>query len=95
MVLDFENVSLKVVVDDIIKCVKEVDVKKRKENEMLVKEKRREMLVKVVLKVRGILMRMMDKLLEMEDVVVVLVLDLDDLWSMLMFLIVFFYFFDL
>jgi tetratricopeptide (TPR) repeat protein len=95
LALDPENASLKAVADDIIKRAKEVDAKKRKENERLAKEKRREMLVKAALKARGIPTRTTDKPPEMEDAAVALAPDPDDPRSTLTFPTVLLYPLDL
>ncbi|KAK0391102.1 hypothetical protein NLU13_0604 [Sarocladium strictum] len=95
LALDPENASLKAVAEDIIKRAKEVDAKKRKENERLAREKRREMLVKAALKARGIPTRTTDKPPEMEDAAVALAPDPDDPRSMLTFPTVLLYPLDL
>ncbi|KAI1853214.1 hypothetical protein JX265_000287 [Neoarthrinium moseri] len=85
LALDEENKALRAVAQEIIKKNELVVARKKRENERLAKEKRRELLLKAALKARGIRMRSTEKPPEMEDARVRLVPDEDDPTSTLSF----------
>ncbi|KAI1394058.1 TPR-like protein [Hypoxylon trugodes] len=85
LALDENNNPLKSIARDIIKKSEEVAAKQRKENERLMREKRREMLLKAALKARGIKTRTTAQPPEMEDAGLRLVPDPDDPHSTLNF----------
>ncbi|KAI3322169.1 TPR-like protein [Xylariaceae sp. AK1471] len=85
LAFDESNAALKTVAKEIIAKAEEADARQRREAERLAKEKRREMLIKVALKARGIRTRATAQPPEMEDAGVKLVPDPDDPASHLSF----------
>ncbi|KAI1766252.1 TPR-like protein [Hypoxylon sp. FL1150] len=85
LALDENNGPLKAVARDIVKRAEEVAAKQKKENERLMREKRREMLIKAALKARNIKTRTTAQPPEMEDAKLQLVPDPDDPRSTLSF----------
>jgi hypothetical protein len=85
LAFDESSGALKAVAKDIIKKAEEADARQRREAERLAKEKRRETLIKVALKARGIRTRATAQPPEMEDAGVKLVPDPDDPASHLSF----------
>ncbi|OTA94459.1 hypothetical protein M434DRAFT_394723 [Hypoxylon sp. CO27-5] len=85
LALDQSNNPLKTVAREIIKKSEEIAAKQKKENERLLREKRREMLVRAALKARNIRTRTTAQPPEMEDAKLQLVPDPDDPHSTLSF----------
>ncbi|KAI0843216.1 TPR-like protein [Hypoxylon sp. FL0890] len=85
LALDPNNNPLKTVAREIIKKSEEIAAKQKKENERLLREKRRELLVKAALKARNIKTRTTAQPPEMEDAKLQLVPDPDDPHSSLSF----------
>ncbi|KAI1409141.1 TPR-like protein [Hypoxylon sp. FL1857] len=85
LALDQNNNPLKTVAREIIKKSEEIAAKQKKENERLLREKRREMLVRAALKARDIKTRTTAQPPEMEDAKLQLVPDPDDPRSTLSF----------
>jgi hypothetical protein len=85
LALDESNKALQAVARDIIAKSEEVTARKKRENERLAREKRREMLLQAALKARGIKTRSTAQPPEMEDAKLRLVPDEDDPTSSLSF----------
>ncbi|OTA69047.1 TPR-like protein [Hypoxylon sp. EC38] len=85
LALDQNNNPLKTVAREIIKKSEEIAARQKKENERLLREKRREMLVRAALKARNIRTRTTAQPPEMEDAKLQLVPDPDDPHSTLSF----------
>lgn len=83
--LDESNKALQAVAKEIIKKNEEVTMRRKREDERLAKEKRRELLLKAAINARGIKTRTTEQPPEMEDAKIRLVPDEDDPTSSLAF----------